>query len=217
MQKMILVAIVLALATGCVGTAVAKKEPDVKLDDTYPPRLKSQRMKVAVVDFEDKTNYGKGQLGNGAADVTATVFHDSKQFRVFERQQLAAVLSEQKLQHSGAVNPTTAKEIGQLTGVDAIVYGAVTMFGMAAEGQNYAIYKRKKVSAECTVDVRIIDVKTGEILFAKQGDGIAYMAASQVLGMGGRIGFNQTLAEKSLRAAIVKMMDEIIAEIYEGE
>ena len=41
-------------------------------------------------------------------------------------------------------------------------------------------------------------------------------AASRVLGLGGSMGFDETLAENSLRAAIAKMMDNLVETLNEG-
>jgi curli biogenesis system outer membrane secretion channel CsgG len=192
-----------------------KTGPKVEQDKKYPPKPRSERLKVGVMEFEDRSNYGRGNLGTGASTVLGTELFKSQQFRVFEREKIDKVLGEQQFQHSGAVDATTAVQIGKIVGLDCVVFGAVTKFGFRTEGKDLLVYRKKMVACDCTVDVRVVDVKTGELLYADQGDGTALKAASRVLGLGGSMGFDQTLAEDSLRAAIVKLLDNIVDQLYQ--
>lgn len=197
------------LVAGCRSGEVAKEAPKVELA-TYSPKPHSERKKVAVIDFEDKTAYGQGRLGRGAADVLTTYLVKCQQFRVMERQQIAKVLDEQKFQQSGAVDQATAVKVGKILGVDMLVYGAVTNFGIRTEATDVILYQQKEQVAESTVDVRMITVETSEILFAETGNGSARREVRGGLGLGGRMSYDETLAGDSLRASIVKMMDGLI-------
>jgi curli biogenesis system outer membrane secretion channel CsgG len=195
-----------------VGGQVQKQEAKVEMKKFAPKPFES-RKKVGIVEFEDRSNYGRGQLGTGASRVMTTMLVDCEQFRVFEREKLYRVMEEKKLQKSKSFDPGTAVQVGKLVGLDFVIYGAVTKFGIRTEGKDLIIYSRKRVAADCTVDVSVISVETGEIVYAKQGDGTAYRQASKVLGLGGSMSFDQTLAEDSLRAAIAKMMDNLVERI----
>ena len=163
------------------------------------------------MEFEDKSGYGKGRIGNAASDVLTTYLVESNQFQVVERQHIAKILEEQNFQQSGAVNQASAVQVGKLLGVEYMAYGAVTNFGMRTEATNVILYQQKELVAECQVDVRLIHVETGVIMFAKHGRGKAHRAVRGSLGLGGRMSYDETLAGDSLRAAIVKMMDNLIA------
>lgn len=209
MRSTFLVIGMLALAIGCRSGEVKKEEAKVQLKPRTPKPF-DQRKKVAVLDFEDKTAYGKGRLGTAAADILTTFLVKCQQFRMIERKQIAKVLQEQQFQHSGAVDTSTAVKAGKLLGVDYLAYGAVTNFGLRTEGTNVIIYQQKEQVAESQVDIRLIMVETGEILYAGEGRGSANRAVKGSLGLGGRMSYDETLAGDSLRASIVKTVDDLI-------
>lgn len=78
-------------------------------------------------------------------------------FRVIERQQLEKVITEQKLQISGLIDNSSAVEIGKMLGADGIMVGSITEYGRT-------IYPK----ARLTVNVRVIEVKTGLVKWAKE-------------------------------------------------
>ena len=210
-MRIIAALVMLAVVAGpaCRSGGVEKSEEVVHFNPP-PPKPFEARKKVAVLEFADKTAYGKGRLGDAAADVLVTYLVESNQFQVIERQHMAKLLEEQKFQQSGAVNQATAIEVGKLLGVQYMAYGAVTNFGIRTEATNVILYQQKKQIAESQVDVRLINVETGVIMFAKHGRGKAHRAVRGTVGLGGRMSYDETLAGDSLRAAIVKMMDELV-------
>jgi len=201
--------LVLALVSGCVGGSVQKRDPKSYLKDRAEKPM-DQRKKVAVADFVDKSDYGRERVGAAAADILNTALVESEQFKVFERERLSKVIDEQKLGQSGAVDPTTAAKAGQLVGVDYVLCGTVSNVGFRVESMNAILVQQKKQIAEVVVDVRMVDATTGQIIFAKQGDGYADRVASGSLGLGGRMSYDQTLLGEALRAAIFQMLDEMI-------
>jgi curli biogenesis system outer membrane secretion channel CsgG len=209
MMKLPVVALAALAVLGCRGGDVRKEEAKVTLKPRTPRPFESRKL-VAVVDFEDKSAYGQGRLGRSAADVLARFLFDSQQFRLIERQQVAKVLEEQKFQQSGAINPATAMQIGQLLGVEMLAYGTVSNFGIRTEGTEAVVYQQKEQVAEATVDVRLIHVKTGEVIYMGEGRGQAYREVRGSFGLGGRMSYDETLAGDSLRAAIAKFVDNLI-------
>ena len=124
--------------------------------------------------------------------------------------QKAKILEEQKFQHSGAVDPTTAMKIGKILGVELLAYGAVTNFGIRTEGTNAIFYQQKEQVAESQVDIQLVNVESAEIMFAGHGRGSARREVRGSLGLGGRMSYDETLAGDSLRAAIAQMIDNLI-------
>lgn len=207
-MKHLSVALVLC-ALGCRGGEVRKEEAVVELKPRNPKPFDA-RKKVAVVDFEDKSGYGQGRIGRAASDVLTRFLFDSQQFRVIERQQVVKLLEEQRFQQSGAVNPQTALQAGKLLGVDFIVTGAVTNFGIRTEGTEAVVYQQREQVAESQVDVRLIHVETGEIVYMGEGRGSAKREVRGSFGIGGRMSYDETLAGDSLRASIAKFVDNLI-------
>jgi curli biogenesis system outer membrane secretion channel CsgG len=192
-------------ATG--GGGAGQAIPNVPVATTGPKK------RVAVVDFENKALYGKGRLGDTATDILMTELVKSDKFIVVERQKLESLLDEQKLQRESFMDPATAARAGRILGVNAIVTGAITQFGIKTEGTDVMGYKKKVQTAECVVDIRVVDVETGRVLYADSGKGVFQSEATEFMGMGQKAGYNEVIGGESLRAAISTFLNNVIAQI----
>lgn len=208
MRKALSVLLLPALV-GCYSESVAKKEETVTIKKR-PPRAREFRKTLAVVDFEDKSGYGQGRLGTPAADILSTFLFQSEQFILVERQKIDSILKEHQLEQSGVTDDTTAVKIGRLLNVKMIAYGAVTNFGQKPKSTSIIITDTKTQIAECRVTARLVDVETGEILFADFGSGVAESSATTTLGVGVRQGYDEKLAGEALQAAIAKFVDNMV-------
>jgi curli biogenesis system outer membrane secretion channel CsgG len=139
--------------------------------------MSALKKRVAVVDFEDRAHYGY-DIGKGVADMLVTALVESKKFMVIERTELEKVLEEQGLGQSGTVTPQSAAKVGQLLGAEMLVTGSVTEFGEKESkvggglgrlgGLNLGVSKKM---ARVAVDIRLVNVNTGEIVAAKSASG----------------------------------------------
>jgi curli biogenesis system outer membrane secretion channel CsgG len=205
---------------GCASVPMMTKvPPPEKPAESEPPKIvsKGPKKRVGVVDFVNKTTYGRGRLGSSASDILTTELFKTGAFIVVERAQLQKIISEQALGQSGAINAATAAKAGELLGLNAIVTGSISQFGVKIEGKDYGVYKQKIQKAECTVDVRVADTTTGQILFADSGSGVFEKKISEVLGFGQRGGYDETMGQNALRAAITKFMDNLIQQLDSTE
>src|SRR5713101_2416494 len=83
----------------------------------------SGRKTVAVVDFTDLQG-NVTELGRFLAEeLSVDLVGDAKGFEVIERTQLKVILQEHKLATTGLIDPQTARKLGQIAGVDALVTG----------------------------------------------------------------------------------------------
>lgn len=130
---------------------VVKEEPTPVAPTVQRPPVKlvGERMGIAVLPFQTK---GLGsEMGEiNIVEQMMTTFYNLNRFKLFERTQLEKILEEQKLGQTGVLDASTAAEIGQGIGVDAIVLGSVTR-----AGRNIAI------------DARLIDTETAQIITAQ--------------------------------------------------
>lgn len=181
----------LILAAGC--------GPQVKI---APPSV-GPRLRVAVIEFENKTTYGQ-RLGTAAADVLVTELGKTDRFILIERAKLSKLLEEQKLGMTGIVDPATAAQMGKVLGAAAIVTGAVSEFGVQQRSSDMLITESKKQIARAVVDVRIINVETSQILYAESGTGEVTSKTGTFLGMGSSGSYNESIEGEALRAAIQK-------------
>jgi len=90
----------------------------------------------------------------------------TKRFKIMERNRIDEVLSEQVLQGEFSQNNTQTK----VGGVDYIVYGSVTKFGSKRKNINTGSVSVVKLISEFGVDLKVVDVLTGEIIKAETVD-----------------------------------------------
>ncbi len=186
----------------------ATKEPEKKV-------LEGPKKRVGIFEFENKSRYGRNRLSNAAVDVLYTELQQADVFVLYERADLAELDKEFDLIDSGRVNLDTAAQAGRLVGVQAVVVGTISQFGIWEEAKDYGVYQKKMVIAEATVDVRVVNVTTGKVIFADSGTGRVEQELKTVLGFGEKSTFNETMADKALRSAMEKFTDNLVQEVMQ--
>ncbi len=84
---------------------------------------------VAVVDFTD-LNGSVTELGRFLAEeLSAALAGAGSGFEIVDRTHLKSILQEHKLAATGIIDPATARQLGKIAGVDALVTGTLTSFG----------------------------------------------------------------------------------------
>lgn len=105
----------------------------------------NQKRTIAVVEFSDLRG-NITDFGRFIAEELITRLHETRKFKVIERQLLNRIIAEQKLSLTGMVDPTSAQKLGKLLGVDAIASGTITDLGSSLR-----------------INARLIDTSTAEI------------------------------------------------------
>lgn len=200
---------------GCTSysTEIRKEEENVNpgWKSTRAPLPVAERKRVAVLDFQDQTDYGHGRIGRSAASVLTTYLDRSGQFALFERERMNQIMDEQQLAAGAGKDANMAAEFGKKAGVQMVVIGNVSSFGYRTHRMQSCIFSSKVIQeAEAVVDVRLVDVATGRIIASESGRGVVEVAAGQVLGFGASAGYDETMAANALRAAISKFVDKLI-------
>ncbi len=182
-----------------------------RAEPSAPIVTRGPKKRVAVIKFQDKSAYGRGRLGGAVQDILTTELSKSGLFILISRgADLDLVLDEQDLGKSGIIKGETGPKSGEVLGLNAIVTGAVSQFGVKQKSATYLLGASKTQTAEATVDVRVVDATTGQVIFADSGTGIHEESSTQVLGIGGAKGYDETLEGKALRAAISKFIDNLV-------
>ncbi len=171
------------------------------------------KKRVAVVRFQDKSAYGRGRLGGAVREILETELAKSGQFIMVTRGDLDLVLDEQDLGKTSTIKAGTGPQSGEVLGLNAIVTGAVTQFGVKQRSATYLVGASKIQTAEATVDIKVIDATSGRIILADSGTGVYEESSTQVLGIGGTKGYDETLEGKAFRAAVSKFIDNLIARM----
>lgn len=215
------------LMTGCAtsppvtGPADRESAPAATMGRTEPQAeivSRGPKKRVAVVRFQDKSAYGRGRLGGAVQDILTTELAKSGLFILVSRgSDLDLVLDEQDLSRSDLVKAGTGAKAGEVLGLNAIVTGAVSQFGVKQKSATYLLGASKVQTAEATVDVRVLDATTGQVIFADSGTGVYEESSTQVLGIGGTKGYDETMEGKALRSAISKFIDNLVARVEKIE
>jgi curli biogenesis system outer membrane secretion channel CsgG len=191
-----------------VSTPVASVSP--VLSAPVAPTLKR---KIAVARFSNSTRYGKSLLSDGesdpladqAADMLMSRLTDSRRFIVFERDNLDAIAKESEILK---IDPSA-----NLVGVDALIVGSVTEFGRTTEGQSGFLSSTKKQIAKATVEARLVDPRTGLVIFSASGTGVASTESGEVAGFGSQAGYDARLNDAAISAAISNLTSELVGKL----
>ena len=117
--------------------------------------IKGEKVKIGIIEFQSLNEEAKkDNLGKIVSEMLTTSFVNSESFKIIEREQLQKIVQEFQLSQSGIIDTSYAKQIGKITGADAIVTGSVT-----------------KIGGDLRLDARIIDVESGIILTAEKSEG----------------------------------------------
>ena len=132
------------------------------------------------------------------------------------REQLDALMQEKNLSLSGDVDPKTAIKFGKLLGVNYLLTGAVTEYGITDKGAHgpgigglpsFGVGKRNFVAA---INARVIDTSTGEILWADEATAEESSVKVNVGGFGGGVD-DDRMFDKVMKPCIQKLTASIKA------
>lgn len=176
------------------------------------PATKRYKRKITIARFTNESNYGRAlmtdqdydRIGKQASDMLASKLVKSNKFLVFERTDLNKVKNEQAITGDAG-----------LVGVDALIIGSVTEFGRSIAGKTGFLSKTKVQTARAKVDVRIVDVKTGQAFFSATGAGEANVESGEIAGFGSRADYDATLNDRAISAAISDMIDKLVSTLDE--
>jgi len=217
MRKLFKIGLVVTLALFIVACAQTKKEPEIAQTPkpAAPQKLSGPKKRVGIFAFKNKSRYGQDRLTQAAVDILYSELEKSGLFDLYERADLGELAKEYELIESGNINAVSAAEPGKLTGVQAVIIGSITQFGLWEEAKDYGVTKKKTEIAESTVDVRVVDVTTGKVITADSGTGRVERTMETTLGFGAKGGYDETMADKALRASIDKFIDNLIRRLEE--
>lgn len=210
-KKIIFTSVLMLFFSACVTVRppLTREITDNKVQQsksisTDQPSLKR---KVAIARFTNETKYGQGffydknedRLGKQAMDIFSTKLSATNKFLLIERADLDFLNKE--------------KELSKITesGIpaDYLILGSVTEFGRKTTSDVGVFSRTKTQTAYAKVSVRLVDVKTGVIIYSEEGSGEAYSEVGTVLGVGQSADYDATLNDKVISAAIGKLVSNI--------
>ena len=163
-----------------------------------------ERPRIAILQFQNNSTsrWGGDRLGAAATDELATQLVQTGEFSVVERERIQAIMAEQNLGMSGAVEPTTAAEIGKILGVQAMVLGSITKFVVDTKSGGIGPFSASFSEAETAVDVRVVSTESAEILMVAEGEGTKRFGGAAYEDIDFERSFDQGAAQEALRPAI---------------
>jgi curli biogenesis system outer membrane secretion channel CsgG len=212
----LIIALSLVLTSGCTSstkqTVNASQNNQAAISPTIAaaPTMGLKR-KVAIARFTDETKNSNSifvdksfdNIGKQAADILSARLSNSGQFIMLERDDLDKVKSEQAIEGVAS----------QIVGADFLIVGSISEFGRKTTSET-GIFSRNKIQqAIATVNVRLIDTTTGQIVFSEEGSGEARAEANTTLGVGERAAFDSTLNDKAISAAISKVVSDLMENL----
>ncbi len=166
---------------------------------------------VAIARFTDETKRSAGLFnvvdGNGnrygkqATDILSTRLTATNKFVMLER-------ADEKLLEGEKLNRARI-------GADYILVGSVSEFGRETVSE-VGVFSRNKIQkARATVNVRLVDVTTSEIIYSEEATGEASAESNRVFGVGETAAYNSALDDKAISAAISKLVANIMNNLLD--
>ncbi len=139
------------------------------------------RKSVAVVDFTDLSGCVT-ELGRYVAEELSTdLASQHTSFQVVDRTSLQVIMQENKLASTGVIDPTVARRLGQIAGVDTLISGTLTPLGDTVH-----------------LSVKALDATTARVIIADRGDIPRTGAVNDLLARG--VGCSGSLPATGTRA-----------------
>ncbi|AIF54232.1 CsgG/HfaB family protein [Pelosinus sp. UFO1] len=153
---------------------------------------------------------GHYDIGLGATDMLTNELAKNKSFEVIERDQIRSVLDEQAFGASGALDDSTAAQIGKLVGLKYIVYGKILSAGAEENRTSVMGVAVNQLNIKVQISVRMIDSTTGSIVWADQVDGNVKKSGGAIQGIGSvQTGVSASVYDEALGIAIKKIATNI--------
>ena len=139
-------------------------------------QAQAARPRLSVRTFDNKTD---GNVPASAiTEMMTTELFNSGLFSLMEREKLDLVADEIRLGQSGLMDESTAPELGKIKGAQYTMTGAVTLYYYNASGGAVPIPGIGGAGAAgktgyVTLDIRVIDTSTGEVVYAAAEQGKA--------------------------------------------
>ncbi|MBQ8678479.1 MAG: hypothetical protein IJ530_01820 [Treponema sp.] len=212
LTKFLAIAILSVFAASFISCGSTAKTTVNKVDGSLNQEVKAQdyqglKRTVAIARFSNETEYAKGAfydkendpVGKQAVDILSAKLAARGKFILLERADADKIQAEVE-KNGGSTQKVPA---------DYLIIGSITEFGRKTTGEVGFVSRSKTQTVEAGVSLRLVDVRTGQVIYSEEGHGEAETNSSTTFGMGGVQGYDATLSDKAISAAIEKLVDNI--------
>ncbi|MDZ7263915.1 MAG: CsgG/HfaB family protein [candidate division KSB1 bacterium] len=214
----------ISLITSCA--ILPELEPYGSDREAKPPEyapFAGLKRRVAVLDFENRSEIGGSKLGSAVADMLVYQLFRSGRFILVERSQLDQILQEQALGQSGAVSETTAAQVGQLVGAHCLILGTIleaqqqTSSRKIEDKKDQWRLRLKTIFGLAHLSFKVVDTQTGEVLLADHFSATeirpGFGLETKDVDFKDMTDFDQTVIGKAIRKAVQRMAERIVTEV----
>ncbi|KAF0126207.1 MAG: curli production assembly/transport component CsgG [Elusimicrobia bacterium] len=153
------------------GGAAAQDNYDRLAKELTEAGSSIENKKIAIIPFAHADGRSVSKDGSVISERLTIKMINMRKFEIIERSVLTKVMDELKLQNTGAIDATSAKELGKVLGVEAIITGTLV----------------ETASGRIEVNARLIKTETAQAIGAAQvtvekdwiGDAPTQMPAQQ--------------------------------------
>jgi len=178
---------------------------------TTAPAAPTLKRKIALGRISNETHYGQSllhdnhgdPLGKQVTDLLSADLTASGAFIVLERPDIGRLKDEAELT-GGKLN---------VVGADVLIVGSLTEFGRKTVGENGFVSSTKKQVSFAKVDLRLVDVTTGQVFFTTSGAGEASTESSSTFGFGSTAAYDGTLNDAAIRQAVSEAVNRLSTEM----
>lgn len=181
------------------------------------PALAQKSFSVAILPFEAAGNlrlsWGqKEEILEGITQMVTDRLANHPDLILIERNRIKDLITEQHFQHSGAVDLSSAVQIGRLLGVDIVVLGSLNEFSLTSRsGVGFGPLQLSGTTARTVLSARLVGVEKGQILGAIEAEGKETgfdLTIDRLKGLTfGSKQFEESIMGKALTAAIDNFID----------
>lgn len=199
-----------ALFTSCatvshpsVINAGAAPESSLTLTRNGAPSLKRR---VAIARFSNETTYGRGVFGGREGSPIEKQAQDLLAARLVESGAVVLIDTDSAGSSAGSLDHIPA---------DYVIVGSVSEFGRKTSSDTGVFSRTKKQVAYASVNLRLTEVASGRVVYSEEGSGEADVETGRVMGMGSSAGYDSTLNDKAISAAISKLVSNMLENLLD--
>jgi len=138
----------------------------------------AEKPRIAILKIEDTAGIEK-RFSEQAASIEGRLMRELTQsglYTVVEREQIDKVIDEQQFNISGVMDESAIIQLGALIGARYVVIGTITAFSISYSALTTPIIEiaTEPRTAKVGIDIRIVNIETGEVLIAESGQGSAW-------------------------------------------
>lgn len=185
------------------GTTAGLSQSPTLVDEAKP----GLKRKVAVLRFSNETKYGAGAFGGSFGVPIEKQASDILKTRLVESGTVILIDAEGLTDIADAF--TTLK-------ADYAIVGSVSEFGRRTTSETGVFSRSKKQVAYAAVNLRLIDARSGKVIYAEEGSGEAEVETGRVLGIGHDAAYDSTLNDGAISAAISKLVSNVLENLMDA-